>query len=109
MEKVNIKRMMESVINDLSNNETIQTYALKIKFIANHLKNEKFTRWVNNELEGYRNVDELPSYRLLNTQIIADLLIDNGIKVLTLKNSEMPLANLGDKELIKKLSYSVTV
>ena len=104
MEKVNIKRMMESVINDLSNNETIQTYALKIKFIANHLKNEKFTRWVNNELEGYRNVDELPSYRLLNTQIIADLLIDNGIKVLTLKNSEMPLANLGDKELIKKLS-----
>ena len=33
MEKVNIKRMMESVINDLSNNETIQTYALKINLI----------------------------------------------------------------------------
>lgn len=34
MEKVNIKRMMESVINDLSNNETIQTYACAPRMVA---------------------------------------------------------------------------
>lgn len=104
MERINIKGMIESVINDLSLNEPIQDYALKIKLIAYYVKNKKFSNWVKNELEGYIDINDLPSYRLINTQIIANILIDNGVKSASIENHVMPLASLNNAELIKELS-----
>lgn len=46
MNSLNLKGMIEKVINDLANNTPIDEYALKIEFIAKHLKNSKFSNWM---------------------------------------------------------------
>ncbi len=104
MEKINLKVMIESVIYNLSNNEPVRNYALKIKLIANYLQNKKFTIWVTNELESYKEVKDLPSYRLINTQIIANILIQKEFNCAQLNNHPMSLASLNDEKLIKELS-----
>lgn len=104
MEKLNIKTMIESVIEDLSNNIDVTQFALKVKLIANKLKNQEFCTWVKNELEGYDSSAELPKYRTLDTQVIATVVIEDPIKgIMTLPNHIMPLIHIGDIDVIKKL------
>jgi hypothetical protein len=66
------------------------------------LKNEKLTSWVDKELNGYKNIEDLPEYRIVRTRVIANLIIDHGFKSATLKNHEMPLYHLG-VEIAKKM------
>ena len=40
----------------------------KCKVLAVRLGNEDFKRWVDNELNGYRNNGDLPDYRILNVE-----------------------------------------
>lgn len=103
MNSFDLKGMIEKIINDLANNTPIDEYALKIELIAKHLKNSRFSNWVKNELNGYDINTPLPPYRIIHTQIIADLFIDNGVKALSLKGHIMPLAQLG-KELANEFS-----
>lgn len=104
MEKLNIKAMIESVIEDLSNNVDVSQFALKIKLIASKLKNSEFSAWIKNELEGYDSKAELPSYRIIDTQVVATVVISDVRGVMTLPNHLMPLINLMDIDVIKKLS-----
>lgn len=38
----------------------------KCKVLAARLRNEDFSRWIDNELNGYESTDDLPSYRVLS-------------------------------------------
>ncbi len=96
--------MIESVIEDLSNNVDVSQFALKIKLIASKLKNSEFSAWIKNELEGYDSKAELPSYRIIDTQVVATVVISDVRGVMTLPNHLMPLINLMDIDVIKKLS-----
>lgn len=104
MEKLDTKSMIESIIEDLSNNIDVSLFALKIKLIASKLRNKKFNSWIKNELEGYEKVDELPKHRIEDTEVIANLVISRGLGSIQLTNHVMPLANLQDLETIKELS-----
>lgn len=105
MEKISIKGMIEGVIYDLSQNEPISKFALKIKLISHHLKNKDFSNWINNELDGYKDVKDLPPHRILQSYVIADLVIDNGVKGATLSNHTMPLIHIKNDEIRKKISW----
>lgn len=100
---MSLKGMIESVLNDLTIGESIETTALKVHMIARMLKNEDFSTWVYKELNGYNETDKLPNYRVLRTKIIANLIIDNGVKTATIKNHDMPLYQLG-KDDAKSMS-----
>lgn len=105
MEKFSIKNTIESVITDLSNNEEIKTFALKIKLISHHFKNPDFSNWVNCELEGYNDKTLLPKHRVLQSSVIANLIIDNGVKSASLTNHTMPLSYIKDEEVRKNISF----
>lgn len=102
-ENINIKEMVDSVIIDLSNNTSINDYALKIQIIAKYLKNANFSQWVKNELEGYKARSILPPHRIIHTFVKANLLIDNGVKAVKLTDHMMPLGSL-KKELVDEIS-----
>lgn len=105
MEKLDLRSLIESVISDLSNNADINDYALKTKLIARQLNNDKFSKWVNDELEGYKDINELPKYRVIeNVPVIATVVIENGFHVCTMKNHVMPLSEIGDIGKIKQIS-----
>jgi hypothetical protein len=103
MEKLNIKSLIESILSDLISNASVEVFALKIQMIARLLKNEDFALWANNELNGYKNNCNLPDYRILKTHVEANILIDNGVKALSLKKHNMPLYQL-NKEDEEKIS-----
>jgi|LSQX01.3.fsa_nt_gb hypothetical protein len=104
MEKLNLKGMIESVIEDISNDSSISTFIYKVQMISRYLKNKDFTQWVKNELDGYSSDAILPEYRIFSTQIIANVLIEQPYRgILTLKNHTMPLAYLS-KEIGREMS-----
>lgn len=62
-----------SLLRDIQNaavdpTTDIATLLRKCKILAVRLGSEKFKKWVDNELNGYDKIDELPEYRVLNTE-----------------------------------------
>lgn len=103
MGKVSLKGLTESVIADLANNEPINHYALKLQMISRNLKNATFSDWLTKEIDGYKNEDTVPSYRILTAQVKANLIIDRGFNKVQISDHIMPLSQLG-KELSKEIS-----
>lgn len=98
MEKLNLKGMIESVIEDISNDSSISSFIFKVQIIGRNLKNKDFSQWVKNEIDGYSTNTTLPEYRIFSTQIIADLMVEQPYRgILTLKNHTMPLAHLSQE------------
>ena len=97
MGKASLKGMIESVIVDLTNNEPINQYVLKLQWISRNLKNETFSQWLTQEVDGYGIDDHIPDYRILTTQVQANLIIDQGFNKTHLSNHIMPLYPLGIK------------
>jgi predicted transcriptional regulator len=98
MEKLSVRGMIESILQDMAENRPVDSYVLKIQMVSKMLKNEKLSSWIDKELNGYEEINELPPYRVLKTQIIANLIIDHGIKAAKLTNHEMPLYVLGTEK-----------
>lgn len=103
MKKLNIKEMIESVITDLTNNEPVNHYALKLQMISRFLKNESFSQWLSKEIDGYKKEDTVPVHRVLTTQVKANLIIDRGFNKVKISDHIMPLYPLGE-ELSKEIS-----
>lgn len=103
MKETSLKVLIESVIADLANNEPINHYALKLQMISRYLKNESFSQWLIKEIEGYKNEDKLPKYRILTTQVKANLIIDRGFNKVQISDHDIPLYPLGE-ELAKQIS-----
>lgn len=103
MDRTKTKNLIKDVISDLSKDVPIKSIGLKLQIIARQLKNDSFFNWTKNEIEGYSTGMPLPHYRIHSTRVIADVLIDNGVKALSLKNHNMPIGSL-NKEAFEKLS-----
>lgn len=86
MMKEKIKQLIESVIDDLNNGVVLSTTLLKCQTIAFHLKNEIFSEWINNELNGYDDLSKLPNYRKLPCTISVNIVSYNCM----LNNKQIP-------------------
>lgn len=103
MKETSLKVMIESVITDLANNEPINNYALKLQMISRNLKNETFSNWLAKEVDGYKNEDTIPAYRILSAQVRANFIINQGFVKTQISDHYIPLYPLG-KELAKEIS-----
>jgi hypothetical protein len=108
MGKLDVRFLIEEVLSDLINNVTFGSIALKIQMISHLLDNKDFSNWISKELNGYSVKDNLPKYRIINTEVIADLFIDNGVKALTMKGHSMPLYLLKPEEAKKISTIRIT-
>lgn len=50
----------------ISSEVELTTLLRKCKVLSARLGNDDFKKWVDNELDGYKNVDDLPEYRILD-------------------------------------------
>ena len=62
-----MKLLDEIVEGAVSDTQPIGTVLRKCLVLERQVKNEKFRTWINNELDGYDSVDELPDYRSINS------------------------------------------
>ena len=70
---MDIKSLLESAIESLSNNCSIETIMLKAQTIAYILKDDDFKKWINCEQNGYTDDDLLPTYRIIGCQVHLDI------------------------------------
>ncbi len=67
-------KLLDEVIVLLSNNSSDLTGALiKTKVLLYEIGHKELTEWVNNELNGYSENSELPNYRILPAQVLANM------------------------------------
>jgi hypothetical protein len=60
-----LRDIQEAAIDEQSQ---VATLLRKCKVLATRIGSEEFTRWIDNELNGYANLDDLPAYRVLNVR-----------------------------------------
>ncbi|MCR4829393.1 MAG: hypothetical protein K5864_08025 [Bacteroidales bacterium] len=72
MDVIKTKKLIEGIIEDLSNNIAITSVFNKVQILASYLNNDAFTLWVKNERMGYNDVHQLPEYRKTNVDILVD-------------------------------------
>ncbi|MDR3286120.1 MAG: hypothetical protein LBT27_01585 [Prevotellaceae bacterium] len=72
------KQLIESLIKDLCENKSLSEVFLKLQTIVFLLKNEKITKWFDNENNGYKSEDNLPEYRILPALLNATIIQNRG-------------------------------
>lgn len=80
----------------------LPTLLRKCKILASRLGNENFKNWVDNELNGYDNPEQLPEYRILDVESQGHFV---GLAGRQLKNAPIPPSCLPKelRKLVKKL------
>ncbi len=67
-------KLIEDIINLLSDGDGNLTEALfKTKIVLHKIGHKELVEWVNNELNGYSESDQLPPYRILHAQVLANV------------------------------------
>ena len=95
---MDIKKLIEDVIYDLANNESLAAVVTKLQVIAKLLKNKELQLWIENEfIYGYKNVEEVPDYRKINvSNVKASFLLHQGFgRMMQYTNWDVPISNLG--------------
>ena len=68
---IDLKKQIESIIEDLANDAPISRILLKAQTIAFYIKDESFTNWIKNEQNGYSTIKDLPEYRKAKCEVKA--------------------------------------
>ncbi len=89
----------------ISNEIEISTVLRKCKVLSARLGNNEFKNWVDQELNGYEKIKELPNYRILTVQSKGHFA---GVFGSRINNGDIPLICL-PKELRESLSKSYCI
>lgn len=99
---IDLKKQIESIIEDLGNNESISKILLKAQTIAFYLKDDTFTNWIKAEQNGYQSTEFLPDYRKINCTIKVDVSLPfRGI----LYGIDFPIDAIDDEIIKDNLSH----
>lgn len=83
------------IIKELANSSIDTATTLKrLKILLLNLDKTELNKWVDCELNGYKNIEEIPQYRRFNGQLIANFIIGNSVKMVKYSNTPLPTANL---------------
>jgi hypothetical protein len=84
-------KIIEDIIESLTDkSNTLTDILIKTKVLAFKLKNQELQNWIDSELNGYDEKEELPKYRILSCEIMGT--ISNGFK--QAKNYPIPLTSV---------------
>lgn len=92
MDFIKTKKLIEGIIEDLSNNVAITNIFNKVQILSSYLNNDVFSLWVKNERMGYTDVNQLPEYRKTTVDILVDGISGNY----SLTKYPIPNGALGD-------------
>jgi AbiTii len=97
--------IISQIQTDILNPQTgVETILLKAKVLAYFLGNDDFKKWVKNELDGYKDNNNLPDYRIRSAIVIGTF--SNGVYVQS--GSTIAITNIepGLREFTSKLYIS---
>ena len=71
MASMDSKKIVNSLIDDIANGAAISQILLKAQIIAHNVGDEKFSKLIKNEQQGYPPNDDIPDYRKLKSMVKA--------------------------------------
>ena len=86
-----LRDIQEASIDEQSQ---VATLLRRCKVLAARIGSEEFARWLDNELNGYENLDQLPAYRVLNVRSYGDFVGPSGRQM---KNAPIPPITLPEE------------
>lgn len=98
---MDVKALINSIIEDLTSNEPISKIMLKAQAISFSLGLDEFSKWVRLEQNGYHKGDDIPEYR--KTRCSAKVNLTQGFKRVT--NLDVPVDAIPDRAAREMLSY----
>lgn len=92
-------KLADEIVELLSSNESVLSEALiKTKVLLHKIGHKDLVAWVNKELNGYDDSDELPDYRVVDAQV----LVNASNLTYEVRRHPIPLGHL-DKDYRNKL------
>lgn len=98
---MNIKTFSENLITGLVNDEALSKILLKMQVIVDGLDNEALKIWMGNELNGYTNRSDVPTYRKTPCELHIDVSKPFGMVI---NNYNLPIEFIKDELARKTLS-----
>ncbi len=76
------ENLLEQIKNAIVNNDDLTSILLKCKLLAYEIKSQELLTWVNNELMGYRESNNIPDYRCVRVSEIKATFINRlGVSI----------------------------
>lgn len=101
---IDLKKQIESIIEDLANDASIARILLKAQTIAFYIKDDTFTRWIKAEQNGYEDIKSIPDYRKVKCGVKANVSIPfRGI----FTNMIVPVDAIENKKIRESLSHII--
>lgn len=107
---MDVKKLIEEVIYDLANNNSLSSTVTKLQVISKLLKNNIFQEWVESEfIYGYPNDSDVPNYRKINVaNVKASFLHHQGFgRIMQYTNFDVPIINLGVEDYTEFINLSI--
>ncbi|MCF7625525.1 hypothetical protein CQ056_28205 [Peribacillus simplex] len=79
---------------------SIENILLRLKIILTDLDNEPIMNWINGELQGYKNEEDVPKYRILKGTPKGTFVVNSVVQY---TNANVPLHNLITDEMYDSL------
>jgi hypothetical protein len=107
---MDVKKLIESAIYQLANNEPLSELVPKLQVISKLLKNDQFKSWFESEfIYGYAEESKVPDYREISmSSVKASFLHHQGFgRILQYTNFEVPIINLGIEHYNEIANFTV--
>jgi len=89
-------KLIDEIIDILSSEEVnLENALIKTKILLHKMGEKSLLTWVNSELNGYSNLEDIPKYRIVSTAIYGTA--TNGYAT-TWTNHRLPISHLTKKE-----------
>lgn len=85
----------------VSGKESIENILLRLKVVLSDLNNKPIMNWVNGELQGYKETDDVPNYRILKGNPMGTYFINSVVKY---TDASVPLGHLLPSDIIDELN-----
>lgn len=101
---IDLKKQIESIIEDLANDAPIARILLKAQTIAFYIKDDTFTHWIKAEQNGYEDIKSIPEYRKVKCGVKANISIPfRGI----FTNMDVPVDAIKNITIKESLSHII--
>ena len=98
-------RLIEEIIEILTSEDAaLQSALLKTKVLLSQLGESDLVSWVNFELTGYQNIEQVPDYRIINVTVFGN--VNNMAR--RYEHHPLPLAHLEEEMQRKFTRYHLT-
>lgn len=96
------------IIQDLTNGGKLDSVLKRLYVILNDLDDKEMATWVNKELSGYNDLEEVPEYRIATVNLLGNYQVIGYGQVKCYSNATLPTVLLDKKDLDDIKQYRLT-